>query len=77
MGNDSAPLENQEQEASIEALCEEAGFPLAQVCREGDVLVLVPETLASLPPAEALQNLSDRIQNLGHRYVSFCVDTER
>lgn len=77
MGNDAVPHENQGQDQSLEALCKEAGFPLAQVRREGDVLVLVPETLGSLPPVETLQQLSDRIQNLGHRYVAFSVDTER
>jgi hypothetical protein len=38
--------------------------------------VLVPETLASLPPAEVLQDLSDRLTALGYRYVSISVDAD-
>ena len=74
MTNNSAPSETRGQERSVEALCEEAGFPLARIRREGEVLVLVPKTLASLPGADRLQTLSDRIENFGFRYVAFSVD---
>lgn len=73
MTNTSIPSENRGRERSVEALCEEAGFPLARLRREGEVLVLVPETLASLPSADRLQTLSDRIENLRFRYVAFSV----
>ena len=76
MDDEAAHLENPEAQRRIAALCEEAGFPLAQVQQEDDVLVLVPASLAALPDAEVLQTLSDRVERLGYRYVAFSVDTE-
>ena len=38
--------------------------------------MLVPETLASLPPADVLRDLSDRLTALGYRYVSLSVDDQ-
>jgi len=69
-------LEAREREQYLRSVCEEQGLPIAEVRREGDVLVLVPETLASLPPAEVLQDLSDRLTALGYRYVSLSVDAD-
>lgn len=74
MAPESTALQDPGTKQRLQALCKEAGFPLAQVRREGDVLVLVPETLAELPSADRLQALSDRIQDLGARYVAFSVD---
>lgn len=74
MAPESTSLQDPEKKQRVEALCEEAGFPLAQARREGDVLVLVPETLSALPSADLLQTLSDHIQDLGVRYVAFSVD---
>lgn len=74
MTNNSAPSETRGRERSVETLCDEAGFPLARIRQEGEVLVLIPKTLASLPSADRLQTLSDRIENLGFRYVAFSVD---
>lgn len=76
MDNEASHLEDPEKQRRIKALCEEAGFPLAQVRQEDDVLILVPASLAALPDAEALQALSDRIERLGYRYVAFSVDIE-
>lgn len=76
MSTDSGRSDNLGEQASVETLCEEAGFPLARIRREGDVLILIPKTLGALPSAETLQDLSDRIQDLGYRYVAFSVDEE-
>jgi hypothetical protein len=69
-----AALEEREREQYLRSVCEERGLRVAEIRREGDVLVLVPETLASLPPADTLQDLSDRLTALGYRYVSISVD---
>lgn len=71
-----AGLEEREQEQYLRSVCGEQGLRIAEVRREGDVLVLVPETLACLPPAEVLQDLSDRLTALGYRYVSISVDDD-
>lgn len=57
-------------------LCSEAGFPLAAVREEGDVLVLVPSQLEELPGAERLQQLAGQMQECGYRHVAFSVEAE-
>ncbi|MFB6249128.1 MAG: hypothetical protein ABEL97_11215 [Salinibacter sp.] len=67
-------LEKRERERYLRSVCSEHGLRIAEVRREDDVLVLVPDTLASLPPADVLQDLSNRLTALGYRYVSISVD---
>ena len=56
--------------------CAEAGFPVADVRLEGDVLVLVPEKLETLPDVHVLQRLAEQIRTSGYRYVAFAVEPE-
>lgn len=76
MSTESTLLEDRETKQRLETICKEADFPLSQVRQEGDVLVLIPETLSSLPSSDGLQALSDRIQEFGFRYVAFSVEAE-
>lgn len=71
-----ARLEAEDRKQHLRSVCAEQGLRVAEVRREGDVLVLVPETLASLPPADVLRDLSDRLTALGYRYVSLSVDDQ-
>lgn len=60
----------------VARLCAEAGFPLAAVREEGDVLVLVPSQLRKLPAADTLRGLAERIREHGYRHVAFSVEAE-
>jgi hypothetical protein len=63
-------------EENIRTLCAEAGFPLAEIRDDGNVLILVPEDLRALPEAKTLQHLADRIRAYEYRHVAFSVDSD-
>ena len=65
-----------QEKGDIVRLCADAGFPLAGVHEEGDVLVLIPERLDRLPEASVLRQLARKLQQQGHRHVAFSVEEE-
>jgi hypothetical protein len=63
------------KEASLEQICEAVGFPVADIRRRGEVLVIVPASLAELPDRAALSSLAERLrERSGARYVTLGVD---
>ena len=67
---------DEREKDKIAQLCTDAGFPLAGLHEEGDVLVLVPDQLDSLPEADALRQLAQQLQQQGYRHVAFSVEDE-
>lgn len=61
---------------NIRSLCAEAGFPLAEIRDDGKMLILVPESLETLPDAETLRHLADRIREFEYRHIAFSVDPD-
>ncbi len=61
---------------NIRSLCAEAGFPLAEIRDDGKMLILVPQSIESLPDAETLQQLADHIRADEYRHIAFSVDPD-
>lgn len=61
----------------IKDICAAEGLKVAEVSRQGDVLVITPASLQDVPAAGALRRLADRLGELGEqRYVTVAVDAE-
>lgn len=69
-------MEANENTARVTALCAEAGFPLADLRQENNVLVLQPHSLDQLPDPPTLQRLAHEIKRCGYRYVAFSVELD-
>ena len=67
---------NIDTKQNLRSLCAEAGFPLREIRDDGKMLILVPESLATLPDAETLRDLADRIRADEYRHIAFSVDPD-
>lgn len=57
-------------EARIRQLCSEHGLAISGVRAHDEVLLLRPESLGTLPDAEQLSSLADRLTEMGWEHVS-------
>ena len=62
-------------EEKISQICEACGLSVAELRAEGEILVVVPESLEDLPDADALGELADELRaESAFRYVTLGVE---
>lgn len=60
----------------VTRLCRRFEFPLARIEEDGDVLVLVPGSVESIPNSSRLGQLALELREQGYRHVAFAIQED-
>mgnify|MGYP006291852835 CR=1 FL=1 len=60
----------------VSKLCERFEFPLERIEEDGDVLVLVPDSVERIPASGRLGQLALELREQGYRHVAFAIQDD-
>jgi hypothetical protein len=72
---EESPLSGADR-TEVSKLCERFEFPLERIEEDGDVLVLVPDSVERIPASGRLGELALELRERGYRHVAFAIQDD-